>query len=52
VKKIKKNGTVLLKHPNASSDHAKFVPDGIVDTSTNGTFVIYRGSTGTNEIHK
>jgi hypothetical protein len=47
VKKLKKNGTILLKHPNASGDHAKFVPDGIVDTSSNGTFVIYRGSTGT-----
>jgi hypothetical protein len=52
VKKLKIKGTVLLKHPDSSRDHAKFVPDGIVDTSTNGTFVIYRGSTGTTEINK
>jgi hypothetical protein len=41
-----------MKHPCASGNHAKFVPDGLIDTSTNGTFVIYRGGTGTTQIHK
>jgi hypothetical protein len=41
-----------MMHPNTSNNHGKFVPDGLVDNSSNGTFVIYRGSTGTIQINK
>ena len=42
VSKLKSKVKVTLKHPLCSGTHARFVPGGIVDHSTNGTFAIYK----------
>ena len=34
-----KNPKVQIRHPMASGIHAKFVKDGIIDMSTNGTYL-------------
>lgn len=44
-KPLKKN-VIKINHPDCSSSHCKIYADGIVDTSTNGTFVIYRERSG------
>jgi hypothetical protein len=46
----KKPNEVQLKHPNASGSHATFIPNGVIDTSSNGTYIIHRGTSGLSEI--
>ena len=40
VSKLKSKVKVTIKHPNCSGTHARFVENGIIDHSTNGTYLL------------
>ena len=46
VSKLKSKVKVTIKHPNCSGTHARFVENGIIDHSTNGTFLLTKYRNG------